>query len=191
MPGPGRYRRDLPDGPIRREDRPSPRVIRRSRDARRRACPCCGERASRVRQARRILHDLGDPASGRPSVIHLSYSQHYCPECRRYFNTDMADLAPPGGHYTHRVIDAAVRLVVEDGLPYRTASAHLRREHGVLVPFATIRNWVDAAGKKEAHCPAPDRLERASADTRGSLVDDEPFDGPLSIEPVGSPCRPA
>ena len=33
----------------------------------------------------------------------------------------MTDLADPGSHYTRRVVDTAVRLVVEDGLPYRTA----------------------------------------------------------------------
>ena len=54
----------------------------------------------------------------------------------------------PGSHYTHRVIALAVRLVVEDGLPYRAASWHLWRDHRVFVPFSTIQNWVDAGGKK-------------------------------------------
>ena len=52
--------------------------------------------------------------------------------------------------YTHRVIDIAVRIVVEDGLPYRPASWHLWRDHRVFVPFATIQNWVEAGGKKGA-----------------------------------------
>jgi hypothetical protein len=43
-------------------------------------------------------------------------------------------------------------LVVEDGMPYRPASWHLWRDHRVFVPFATIQNWVEAAGKKK-----PDR----------------------------------
>jgi hypothetical protein len=42
----------------------------------------------------------------------------------------------------------AVRLVVEDGLPYRTASWQLWHDHRVFVPFATIQNWVEAGGKK-------------------------------------------
>jgi hypothetical protein len=58
--------------------------------------------------------------------------------------TDIA----PGSHYTHRVIALAVRLVVEDGLPYRAASWHLWRDHRVFVPFSTIQNWVEAGGKK-------------------------------------------
>ena len=59
----------------------------------------------------------------------------------------MTDLADPGSHYTRRVIDAAVRLVIEDGLPYRSASWALWREHRVFVPYATIQNWVEAGGK--------------------------------------------
>jgi hypothetical protein len=76
------------------------------------------------------------------------YSQHYCTRCRKYFNADMTDLADPGSHYTRRVIEAAVRLVVEDGLPYRTASWGLWRDLRVFVPFATIQNWVEAGGEK-------------------------------------------
>jgi len=76
------------------------------------------------------------------------YSQHYCAACGAYFSAAMDDLAPPGSHYTRRVIALAVRLVVEDGLPYRVASWHLWRDHRVFVPFATIQNWVEAAGEK-------------------------------------------
>src|SRR5262249_59346632 len=78
------------------------------------------------------------------------YSQHYCTPCRKYFSADLSGLAPPGSQYTHRVMDLAVRLVVEDGLPYRPASWHLWRDHRVFVPFATIQNWVEAGGKKGA-----------------------------------------
>jgi len=60
-----------------------------------------------------------------------------------------------------RVVSLAVRVVVEDGLPYgpskghfRTASWHLWRDHGlsnghfrVFIPFATIQNWVEAGGE--------------------------------------------
>jgi hypothetical protein len=46
------------------------------------------------------------------------------------------------------VIDLAVRIVVEDGLPYRPASWHLWRDHRVFVPLATIQNWVESGGKK-------------------------------------------
>jgi hypothetical protein len=66
----------------------------------------------------------------------------------------MDDLALAKCRYTHRVQQRAVRLVIEDGLPYRAASWHLWRDHRVFVPFATIQNWVEAAGEKR---PTADR----------------------------------
>ena len=104
--------------------------------------------AYRDRTARRTLHDLGDPLGGRPRDVVVLYSQHYCARCRKYFNADMTDLADRGGHYTRRVVDTAVHLVVEDGLPYRTASWSLWRDHRVFVPYATIQDWVEAGGEK-------------------------------------------
>ncbi len=97
---------------------------------------------------RRTLHDVGDLVSERPRDLHVTYSEHYCCKCDRFLNADASDLAAPKSHYTHRVIMLAVRLVVEDGLPYRAASWHLWRDHRVFVPFATIQNWVEAGGKK-------------------------------------------
>src|SRR5256885_1253278 len=148
MPGPGIYGADATEGITRIEDLPAPRVLERSRNYPRRACPKCGGSAHRLRTARRTLHDLGDPVSGRPRDLHVTYSQHRCRRCNHYFNADMLDLALPNGHYTHRVVATAVRTVVEDGLPYRTASWHLWRDHRVFVPWATIQNWVEAAGEK-------------------------------------------
>ncbi len=81
-------------------------------------------------------------------IFVVTYSQHYCCKCKSYFNVDMLDLALPKSHYTHRVVAMAVRLVVEDGLPYRAASWHLWRDHRVFVPYATIQNWVESGGKK-------------------------------------------
>ena len=101
-----------------------------------------------IRTVERTLHDLGDLVRERPRDLLLTYSQHYCCKCKSYFNVDMSDLALPKSHYTHRVVAMAVRLVVEDGLPYRAASWHLWRDHRVFVPYATIQNWVECGGKK-------------------------------------------
>jgi hypothetical protein len=148
MPRPGEYRPDPTEGITRIEDLPKPKVRCQSRNYRRRPCPRCGHSAYRDRRFRRSLHDLGNPLTGRPCETVVIYSQHYCTRCRKYFNADMTDLASPGGHYTRRVVDAAVRLVIEDGLPYRTASWTLWREHRVFVPYATIQNWVEDGGEK-------------------------------------------
>jgi hypothetical protein len=148
MTGPGEYKPDATEGITRVEDLPQPQIHRRSRCFRRRKCPRCGRSARRDKSDIRTLHDLGDPASGRPRDLLVTYSQHRCSHCGKYFNADLSDLALPNTHYTHRVVALAVRLVVEDGLPYRSASWHLWRDHRVFVPFATVQNWVEAGGKK-------------------------------------------
>jgi transposase len=148
MSGPGEYRADCTEGITRVEDLPKAKVARRSRDFSHRPCPECGRHCYRHRTLERTLHDLGDPVSERPRDLLVTYSQHYCCKCKSYFNVDMSDLALPKSHYTHRVVAMAVRLVVEDGLPYRAASWHLWRDHRVFVPYATIQNWVECGGKK-------------------------------------------
>ena len=67
--------------------------------------------------------------------------------------SSLSDLAWPKCHYTRRVQELAVRLVAEDGLPYQAASWHLWRDHRVFVPYATIQNWVEAAGEKKGGRP--------------------------------------
>jgi hypothetical protein len=146
--GPGEYVPDCTSGITYVEDLPAPLYVRRSRIYQRRPCPRCGRSCYRHAFAQRTLHDLGRLLSDRPRVLRVAYSRHYCASCGLHFSVDMATLAPPGSHYTNRVIDLAVRVVAEDGLPYRTASWHLWRDHRVFVPYATIQNWVEAAGKK-------------------------------------------
>ena len=148
MSGPGEYTPDVAEGITRVEDLPEPKKILRQRSYKRRKCPRCGHSAYRDKVFTRTLHDLGDLTANRPRNLVVTYSQHCCSGCGHYFNADLSDLAAPNSHYTRRVVCLAVRLVVEDGLPYRTVSWHLWRDHRVFVPFATIQNWVEAGGKK-------------------------------------------
>ena len=162
MPGPGEYVPDVTEGITRVEDLPQRRVERRSRNYPARRCRRCGCRAGRYAVASRALHDLGDPRSGHPVDLVVTYSKHHCPRCACYFSAEMSDLAGPRCLYTRRVQRLAVRLVAEDGLPYQGASWHLWRDHRVFVPYATIQNWVEAAGGKKAG-DYPDHLPRRGA----------------------------
>ena len=148
MGGPGEYSPDATEGITRIEDLPKAKVVKRSRDYRRRLCPDCGHSAHRDRVFERTLHDLGNLKANRPIDLKVTYSQHYCSKCDRYFNADIDDLALPKVRYTHRVVAIAVRLVAEDRLSYRAASWHLWRDYRVFVPFATIQNWVEVGGRK-------------------------------------------
>ena len=149
MIGPGEYVPDSTEGITRVEDLPPLRIVTRRRVYRRRPCPHCGHKAApRYDTDVRCLYDFGDIEADCPVQIHVTYSRHRCRVCRTCFPADLTDLAEPKSHYTKRVQQLAVRLVVEDGMPYRPASWHLWRDHRVFVPFATIQNWVETAGKK-------------------------------------------
>src|SRR5713101_4742904 len=65
-----------------------------TRTDKRQACPRCGHQAYRDKQFQRTLHDLGNLAVWCPRDLVVTYSQHYCTKCRKYFNADLADLAP-------------------------------------------------------------------------------------------------
>ena len=114
MFAPGAYRPDPSEGITTPAE-----LIRYYRSDTRQPCPRCGHSAYRDKEHHRTLHDLGNLDLWCPRDLVVTYSQHDCTKCRKYFNYDLSDLASPGSHYTHRVIDLAVRLVVEDGLPYR------------------------------------------------------------------------
>ena len=125
MSGPGVYVPDVTEGITRVEDLPQPRIKLRSRNFSCRRCPFCGGRGGRWGVASRTVHDLGDSLSGRPIDLHICYSTHRCLACRHSFPADQSDLAPLKSQYTHRVQQTAVRLVIEDDMPYRMASWHL------------------------------------------------------------------
>jgi len=78
-------------------------------------------------------------------------------------------------------VSLAVRLVVEDGLPYQAASWHLGRDHRVFVPFATLQNWVEAGGKKAARQMWTSSLNWGLADFSGYIAADELYDGPFCV----------
>ena len=133
MFGPGEYLPDPTEGITDPKDLPKPKIVERSRNFKHRPCPRCGKRCFRDKVFKRMVRDLGDLVNGRPREIHLTYAQHKCTMCRKYFSADRSDLAAPKAHYTHRVVAMAIRLVVEDGLPYEPASWHRLRTQEHIV----------------------------------------------------------
>jgi len=146
---PGVYMPDITEGITDPSLLPPPVLRTVTRMKRVAPCPSCKRRCSRATYGTRTLHDMGDTRKDRPVEIRATYSKHRCPACRIYFSASLEDLAPPGSHYTCRVVESAVRLVLEDGLSYRPASWHMWREHRVFVPFATIQNWCEAAAAEK------------------------------------------
>src|SRR5262249_44226657 len=150
MSGAGEYVPDVTEGITRVEDLPKPRIERRSRNWPARPCQRCRHRAGRYAVGSRTLHDLGDARAGCPVDVVVTFSRHRCLRCGGCFAIDISALALPYCRSPRRVQRLAARLVAEDGLPYQTASWHLWRDHRVFVPYATIQNWVEAAGGKKA-----------------------------------------
>jgi DNA-binding CsgD family transcriptional regulator len=150
MFGPGKYVPEPTEGIIDVQNLPAPQIVACERNHEHTPCLRCGHLCYRHKLGKRTLHDLGDLSTGRPVDLLVTYSSHYCSRCRKHFNIDLSNVAPPGSRYTRRVIKLAVRRVVEDNLSYRLASWHLWRDHRVFVPFTTIKNWVEARGKEGA-----------------------------------------
>ena len=159
MSGPGQYLPDPTAGITDPNELPRAKIVRRSRNFTHLPCPQCGKSCFRNRTRTRVLHDVGDLVTGKPRDIELVYSQHRCTKGQKFFDADTAEYSLPKARYTHRVVSLAVRLVVEDGVPYQAASWHLWRDHRVFVPFATIQNWVAAGGEKGG-AAAVDELSR-------------------------------
>ena len=93
-------------------------------------------------------------------------------------------VAAPKSLYTHRVQGLAVRLVTEDGLPYRTASWHLWRDHRVafgVSPSPRSKTGSRPGGKRAAERMDTDYLDWALADFSGYIAADELYDGPFCV----------
>jgi hypothetical protein len=153
MVGPGAYRPDPTAGMTALADLPPPEIVPSSRNDKRQPCPRCGHSAYRDKQLQRTLHAWGTLALWGPRDLVVTYAPHSGTKCRTDCNAALSALAPPGGQSTPRVIDLAVRLVSEDGLPSRPARWHRWREHRVFGPFAPIQPWGEAGGKKGAGAP--------------------------------------
>ena len=123
------------------------------------------------------MPDLGDLRTRQPQDLQITSAPYDCTPCRCSCTTALSDLAPSQSASTHRVIDMAVRVVVEDGLPYRPARGHVWRDHRVLVPCATIHNGVEAREKKAPSRMGTALLDGALAELSGSVALDEWSDG--------------
>src|SRR5712692_6797369 len=140
MLGPGAYVPDPTEGLVDSKNRPKPHLVAYSRHHDHPPCPRCRHLASRHTSGQRPLHALGHVSTGGPVDLLVTYASHYGSPCRKHCHIALTEVAPPGSPSTHRVIQRAVRLGVEEGVPYRPTRGHLWRAHRVFVPCATLQN---------------------------------------------------
>ena len=81
MCGPGAYRPDPSEGMTATAALPQPAMVPSSRHDKRNACPRCGHVASRDKQSKRTLHDLGHLDLWCPRDLVITYAQHDCSTC--------------------------------------------------------------------------------------------------------------
>jgi len=117
MFGPGKYVPAPTEGIIDVQDLPAPQIVAYDRHHEHTPCLRCGHLCSRHQWGNRTLPDRGDVSTGHPVDLLVTDSSHYCSRCRKHVNVELTDVAPPGSHDTHRVIEVAVRLVVDDNVP--------------------------------------------------------------------------
>ena len=167
MPGPGEYRPDPTVGITRIEDLPKPKIRFQSRNYRRRPVHAADIAPTAIGSVVAPSTTWAIPFTGRPRDIDrdlLPALLLALPQVlqRRHGRSGRT----PAVTILRHVVDIAVRLVVEDGLPYRVAGWTLWRDHRVFVPYATIQNWVEAGGEKAA---AADRHRLSRLGTRRLL----------------------
>jgi hypothetical protein len=104
-------------------------------------CPRCNELSKRHSMGRRRLREVG--ISG-PTVLEVTYSKHYCENCRKHFSLPMNHLALPSGRFTNRVRKTAVELVIKQALTLEKATQRMRLKYYVHVPPTTLHDWVVA-----------------------------------------------
>ncbi|MCX7934632.1 MAG: hypothetical protein N3A66_05160 [Planctomycetota bacterium] len=110
----------------------------------RKVAPCvkCGTLSKRHSLGQRRLREVG--VAG-PTILHITYSKHYCPVCERHFNLPMEHLAQPGSNFTNRVHRLAVELVTRHNFTLEKAKEILKQKYHVHVPVTTIHEWVVVA----------------------------------------------
>ena len=104
-------------------------------------CPKCGCISKRHSLGNRYLHELGS-SMGKPVMVEVTYSKHYCLHCRKHFSLTMDYLAPPRCQYTNRVRKVAIELVRNQSFTYEQASIRMKNKNLVDVPITTIFDWV-------------------------------------------------
>src|SRR5712692_7373159 len=93
MLGPGEYVPDPTEGIVDIKNLPRPQLVAYSRHHDHTPCPRCGHLAYRHKSGQRTIHDLGNVSTGCPVDLLVTYSSHYCSQCRKHCNSDLTDVA--------------------------------------------------------------------------------------------------
>jgi transposase len=102
-------------------------------------CPRCDTISKRHSIGKRRLREVGISA---PAILEVTYSKHYCVNCRKHFSLPMDHLAQPSGRFTNRVRRTAVDLVVNQSMTLEKATQRMNQKYYVHVPRSTLHDWL-------------------------------------------------
>ncbi len=103
-------------------------------------CDRCQHPAARFSTAERVAIDLD---LDRPTLLLITVSVHFCPNCQHYFRVQPPFLRPDAS-YTNRVVATAVAAVYQDGMAMRRVPDRLARDFWLRPSEASIRLWCRA-----------------------------------------------
>src|SRR5437660_10163430 len=107
MFGPGEYVPDPTEGIVDVKDLPLSILVPYDANYDHSPCPRCGHLASRHKFDQRTLHDLGDLRAGRPVDLVVTYSSHYCSNCRKISMLNRSDWSWPARLSPVELLDLA------------------------------------------------------------------------------------
>ncbi len=102
-------------------------------------CPRCNRLAARHGHGHRRLREIGIKS---PAVVEVTYSKHYCKNCRKHFSAPMEHIAPAFSRFTYRVRWAAIEMVASKAMTLENATRQMWQKHFVRVPLTTLHDWV-------------------------------------------------
>jgi len=107
-------------------------------------CPRCNTISKRHSVGHRRLREVG---LSYPTTLEVTYSKHYCVNCRKHFSLPMDHLARPSGRFTNRVRRTSISLVTKQEITFEKATQTMWSKYHVRIPPTTLHDWVVAEMK--------------------------------------------
>ena len=113
-----------------------------------RRTPCeyedCDGMASIHKYRKTRFGDLGSGPGDDRSFLDVEYGVYHCPKCNKHFTQRLPEGAYERGHshFTKRVHDKAVSLVIDKKKPLLEAVRYMNHQYGTAIPMTTLSDWV-------------------------------------------------
>lgn len=104
-------------------------------------CGVCGKKCSRHSKRTRRIKDVSE-SKLYPVILSVTVGVYRCPNCKRFFRSDVSGLASNRRKYTNRVMEVIMRQL--DGNSLMEAQTLVYDACGVKVPLSTLHDFKSA-----------------------------------------------